>query len=54
MGYAPVDDPQMVVVVLLLNIWGMVDAAAAPLAKEMIEAFIQLNSNVEDLPEHDH
>ena len=42
-GYAPVDDPQIVVVVILEHM-GHGGAAAAPLAKELIEAYVRLNT----------
>jgi penicillin-binding protein 2 len=48
-GYAPVDDPQIAVVVLVEHM-GHGGAAAAPLAKELIEAHIRFTSKTEIVP----
>lgn len=52
-GYAPVDDPQIAVVILVENM-GHGGSAAAPLAKELIEAYIRFNSKAEVIPAIDH
>jgi penicillin-binding protein 2 len=48
-GYAPIDDPQIAVVVLVEHM-GHGGSAAAPLAKELIEAYIRFNSKAEIVP----
>jgi len=51
-GYAPVDDPQIAVVILVEHM-GHGGSAAAPLAKELIEAYIRLNSKAEVIHAND-
>ena len=51
-GYAPVEAPQIAVVVLVEHM-GHGGSAAAPLAKELIEAYIRFNSNAKDIPVND-
>ena len=48
-GYAPVDDPEVAVVVLVEHM-GHGGSAAAPLAKDLIEAYMRYNSKIEDMP----
>ena len=51
-GYAPADQPQIALVVLVEHM-GHGGSAAAPLAKELIEAYLQLNSKAEVLAASD-